>query len=133
MKLSLTAKRRIRKLITFMRSLPKSANKHFNMASFFSHTGAGHCHVAKGEAINRKAVMGCGTSACAAGWAATIPEFKRAGFIYEHGSGFSIAPAKFFDIDWKTDDALFYNFDVNTPKEWARHAELVLRRASRSS
>ncbi len=72
----------------------------------------------------------CGTTACAAGWACTIPSFKRAGLKrnsfgipqYKDCGGPFASLSEFFDIPY--DDAL-YLFDLHkgheTPKQVARN------------
>ena len=69
MKLRKKAKQRLGTLIRFMRRLPKDANKHFDMASWFSYDGN---HELKAKEVTREVLTYCGTSACALGW----------GFIY---------------------------------------------------
>lgn len=63
--------------------------------------------------------LSCGTSACAMGWATTIPEFKQLGLHLERlspsGQGFIVfgefkhfeAAAKFMDITYKESEYLF--------------------------
>lgn len=67
----------------------------------------------------------CGFKACAAGWAATIPEFAEAGFVIEYSTkGLSCGPRfnqyegfaavqSFFGIDSSAADYLFGSYDPN--------------------
>ena len=70
----------------------------------------------------------CGTTACACGWATTIPEFKKAGlkltgtagvfwlhFGERDGMGAAMA---FFGLEGRDVDKLFYN-ELKTPKSEA--------------
>lgn len=139
MALSKLAVKRIEKLIEFMDSLPRSANKHFDMGSFFHHKGAGHEHQF-GDFISRKDLSQCGTSACALGWAATMPAFKRIGLRISpvgavslkgsEGSVYSTIFGAFDFTDPELADNLFGGHGrIKTPKQWARHAKKELRRA----
>jgi hypothetical protein len=62
-------KKRLLTLAKFLRTVPK---KRFYMGTWATD---GFCGKANEPAHNE-----CGTAACAAGWACTIPSFKRAGF-----------------------------------------------------
>jgi hypothetical protein len=80
MMLTKKAKTRLLKLAEFMERLPKEDREHFNMGVWFMHAGAGHGHgVSPGQVVGKKEITKCGTSACALGWATTIPAFRRAG------------------------------------------------------
>jgi hypothetical protein len=133
--LSKIAKTRLNTLIRFMASLPKSAEKNFNMGSWYIHRPRrGHKHVhalGKDGTILLKTLRGCGTTACAAGWAAAIPEFRKAGFTYTPREGFSMDRCEFFGITLKQEDELFYAFNVYTPREWASMAREKLKKWSR--
>ena len=125
MKLSKKAKQRLGTLIRFMRRLPKDANKHFDMESWFSYGGE---HELKAKEVTRKVLTYCGASACALGWACTIPSFQKAGLrmpinkIEEPWS----KSEEFFDVPISV---VFYLFmmDAETPKQWASKAEQYLR------
>lgn len=120
--------RRLTVLRNFMRSMPKSAQKHFYMGAWFRHTAPDdHDHVPRDKPITRKALEGCGTSACAAGWAATIPTFNRAGFRFSRLDGFTIEPEAFFGLRYRYADMLFYSTSIRTPKGWAKQADKVLK------
>lgn len=132
MSLSKLAIRRITVLRDFMRRLPKSAEQHFAMHAWFRHTGD-HDHGPRDKPISREILTGCGTTACAAGWAATIPAFRKAGFEFSPSDGFSIEPEKFFDLStsdrgYDVNDELFYSYNIKTPKAWAAMATKVLKR-----
>src|SRR5688572_29906761 len=101
MALSKLAVRRLTKLADYMEKLPKSAAKHFDMGAWFSHRGD-HDH-AIGRWVERDTLNYCGTTACALGWAATVPAFRRAGLVVEamqlasnHNENVA---CEFFDID----------------------------------
>lgn len=135
-KLTATSKRRIATLIKFMRSLPKSAYKHFNMSGWVFGAGRDNAY------LTQEKLHTCNTSACAAGWGATISAFNRAGFRYNTAKGFSIDPAYFFGVKDKfirtargltdMERVLFMN-DAKTPKEWARMAESAVKRYERQT
>lgn len=105
--LSKLAVKRLTTLANFMDSIPRKKWKFFDM----EHT----------------TFDGCGTAACAAGWAELVPSFKRAGYTY-HTS------ARFFDIkefgrgsEWSQ---LFFSGDAfacRTPKQWAKHCRKFIR------
>lgn len=124
MKLSPVSKRRIATLIAFMRALPKSANKHFYMGSWVRGIPYGD------TPITAKVFHGCGTSACAAGWGATIVALKKQGFKYARNGGFTIQPESFFGVSGGGCDDLaqtmFYS-DARTPKQWAREVERAVK------
>lgn len=122
MKLEPKAKRRLTTLIKFMRSLPASANKHFKMDSW----AAGIYD--KSGPLTAETLKECGTSACAAGWAATIPSFRRAGYSLNASTGrFSKSPSEFFDVRGTLFEELFLMNDAKTPKQWARYAERAIK------
>lgn len=136
LRLTKKAIRRITILRNFMRRLPKSANDHFAMSHFF-HPSRPITLVDK-KPITRKALQECGTSACAAGWAAVVPAFRRAGYTYSPVNGFSIEPEVFFDLRGARNDGgsgnyantmLFYHDGVHTPKQWAKRATALLKQA----
>jgi hypothetical protein len=91
MALSKLAVKRLTTLATFMEKLPASANKHFKMRQWFLHTGD-HEHDI-GFEVERKDMNHCGTVACALGWAATVPSFRKAGLKLHQtgGSGYVVA------------------------------------------
>lgn len=137
-------KRRLEKLIEFMESLPKSANEHFSMRAWFQHNGPDDEHgfdVGEVE-IKAKHLTMCGTSACALGWAATMPYFRRLGLkaVYgEWGSELRFDGAllssdstdPLFNLSSEESEALFGSFvDVATPKQWAMCARKIVREIS---
>lgn len=135
--LSQKAERRLTKLIEYMESLPREARAHFDMGYWFRHHGDNHYHDLYGKSeLTRRDLNLCGTSACALGWAATIPSFRRDGlrltptgvyFGNEWCEG-AEAAVVFFDI---TDDMAYDLFGGanrdKTPKQWAKRARKVLR------
>lgn len=135
MSLSKKATRRLKTLITYMRSLPKAADKHFNMRWWVLHDGDSDGVAQQhglGVGVTKQKLLSCGTAACAAGWAATIPQFKRAGFKMEaDGNGRlapAIAPSDFFDLSCNQEDELFSGRSVDeTPKAWAKRAQSLMR------
>jgi hypothetical protein len=140
MALSKLAMRRLTTLIKFMKSLPASANKHFDMGTYIRHTGT-HEHFGKNLILSQKDLHTCGTSACALGWAATIPSFKKAGLCLVAGYGVDLmskglrlesysedAGCKFFDLNpYEANDLFGARTDLKTPKQWARHAEKLVK------
>lgn len=131
MALSKTAKSRLMTLIKFMASLPKSAEEHFSMGHYYHHDGHHQSVAASDGTITQRTLKDCGTSACAAGWAATIPAFKKAGFRLELDGGFTKEPQDFFDINCFQESALFFNFSVKTPKAWAAMARAKVKEWSK--
>jgi hypothetical protein len=127
--------KRLLKLIAYMDALPKSAEPHFNMRSCWArHQGP---HPMTGP-LTKKSIMDCGTTACALGWAATIPEFRRAGLRMEwyevYGSYEarfdSDKAAQFFGLDGNQFWSLFNDNNMRTdttPKNWAKRAREQLR------
>lgn len=90
-----TGKRRLLKLADFLEKLPKL--KGFDMGSFGTEISDGQ--------------PACGTSSCAAGWAASIPSFRRAGYHLRGGSKESwVTPAFKMSTGF---DALCLFFDIN--------------------
>lgn len=143
MALSDTAKRRLTKLIEFMETLPASANKHFNMRYVVGHNqkdGPGTEHKFDPMTISKKDLHTCGTTACALGWAATMPYFKRAGLrVILMNGGTAVDEPEVFDLDSVTNSdgkdpwiELFggHNND-KTPKAWAKRAKKLLREWSK--
>lgn len=138
--LSKQAERRLTKLVNFMASLPRSANQHFDMSSWFvvmEHEPDEH-GLHTGRAVTSRDLSLCGTSACALGWAATMPSFKRAGLSMDSvmatpnfkGRHYGLEAAKaFFDIDLLQAHNLFAGVNKDrTPKQWARRARKLIRR-----
>lgn len=137
MALSRKSKGRLTKLIEFMRSRPKSAEKHFSMGRWFVHDGEHSLHV---RYVTREALQDCGTTACALGWAATVPSFRRAGLrvpaISCGPEPIAIAET-FFDLDNDRTHALFNpglmgNEVPKTPKQWARMARSLMKEWSKA-
>lgn len=110
--LSALAVRRLTKLADYMHGLPKSAEKHFDM-----------CVVGPTGRVTKKMLLSCNTSACAMGWAATIPSFRKAGWT----DGWIMSEERFFDIDYTSARHLFYTADLKTPKEWAAHCRKFIK------
>lgn len=84
--LSMLARKRLATLINYMRTLPASADRHFDMSTWFNRNlnslkrGAPQMIKIPEDGLVKDAVLNiCGTSACALGWATTIPAFSRAG------------------------------------------------------
>jgi hypothetical protein len=137
MALSKVAVRRLTKLADFMEKLPASANKHFHMGSYVDHNGEGHKH--KIPTTPKPAdLLSCGTTACAAGWAACVPAFKKAGYrmrTTKYGSypcfkrdAETSALSSFFDLDEYDVLTLFGGMnDDRTPKQWAKRCRQYIR------
>ena len=133
MTLSRKAKGRITKLIKFMRSLPKSANRHFDMGYWFRHNGD---HELEAHHVTASMLRDCGTTACVLGWACTIPSFRRKGLkmpvgLRSHQEILRMG-SEFFGLNYEQTKALFgFGEDgkssgtssATTPKQWARTAK----------
>ena len=127
MSLSKLAVYRLTKLANYMQALPKSADKHFDMNAWFWHNDK-HDHGFKsGQPITRHDLTLCGTTACAMGWAATIPAFNQAGLKVDQWGSLSILPGRFFDITDFEAHRLFFDFGIKTPKEWARRCHQFIK------
>lgn len=135
MALSRTAKTRLTKLIEFMEKLPPAADQHFHMDAYVAH-GGDHTHKVP-RIPTQKDLLTCGTTACAAGWAASVPSFQKAGFrlgITRDWGSPRIVPrfrrfrdgtalCKFFAItNWQMFELFSAGLRVKTPKEWADRA-----------
>jgi hypothetical protein len=94
-------KKRLRILAKFLRNVNR---KHFNLETW--------CTV-NGGTIEDGAIkdLGCGTTACAVGWAASIPSFRRDGFRLIALPVFGLARPTFDEHYDEAASALF--FDLN--------------------
>lgn len=133
MKISKTGLRRLHKLADYMDSLPKSANKHFSMRNFFIHANEEHEHEIP-SAPKVKDLHTCGTTACALGWAMTVPAFRRAGLELEGDEVFNSHEVFCLPDYWSDEgddlwEAFFGagNKDA-TPKAWAKRARRLLKK-----
>jgi hypothetical protein len=101
-------KKRLRILAKFLRNVDR---KHFHLKSW--------CEI-DGGTLQDGAIktVGCGTTACAVGWAASIPSFRRDGFHlvrnifggatpYFKGQGSHFAPIDFFGLSLSESHSLF--------------------------
>ena len=140
MVLSAKSKRRLTKLIEFMEGLPASANKHFNMGTWFAHNGGDDHRFKIGKELPPDAIHECGTTACALGWAATMPAFRRIGLrvIWNDdvdGTELKLGKARdwnavqeLFDVDFFYATSLFeMRKSDTTPKKWAKRARRLMR------
>lgn len=128
------AKTRLLKLVEFMEALPKSANAHFDMATFVNHYGEHHHKFP--EKMRMKDLHTCGTTACALGWAATMPYFKRLGLYLNYSEEVQGDEIAVFDMDnceigvnggymW---GPLFGSHNKDkTPKQWAKRVRRLIR------
>lgn len=129
--------RRIKKLISFMENLPRSANRHFAMEYWYAHKG-GHEHKV-GTTITKDNIRHCGTTACALGWASIIPAFHKAGLKLEpltHSEENFQLGRDFFGLNDRQAMELFVTLTewggsapmtlVTTPKQWAKVAKSLL-------
>lgn len=136
--ISKTGFRRLYKLCDFMASLPKSANKHFHMRDFFEHKGADHQHSLPNEPTKQD-LHACGTTACALGWAVTVPAFRRAGLYVSANESF-IHEGKWYSVEGSCEafglpegdhewDKLFGSENKDkTPKAWAKRVRKLLKK-----
>lgn len=128
--LSKLAVRRLTKLANYMDKLPEEQAKRFDMFNWFGHYGE-HEVKSKSRAFIKR---DCGTKACAAGWACTMPEFKRAGLkidrddqpTYKKHHSWS-AVQKFFDLHEVHAESIFNASSIYTPKQWAKHCRKFIR------
>src|SRR6185436_3350004 len=128
--------KRLHKLFDFMESLPRSANNHFSMRGYIEHASIEHRH----ELSNKPTVRdlhACGTTACALGWATTVPALRRAGLTLDIDPVYGVdveGSYEVFGIDYEPGapidewDALFgpENED-KTPKAWAKRVRKLLK------
>lgn len=133
--LSALAKRRLTKLIVFMEKLPRKAAAHFDMTSWCDHKGDDHEHDGK-KVLTRKDLFNCGMTACAGGWAATMPYFQRLGLRLEPhelrikgylalGGGML---SETFAISYDQACELFgSDQEDKSPKQWAKRARKLLK------
>lgn len=138
--LSKLAVRRLTKLADYMEKLPKAAEKHFSMQAWFRHDGE-HPFLKDGESPQKKHYFDCGTSACALGWAATMPYFRKAGLKIFYGDaggdisfrGCSVfcddtATSGLFELDEHQSRMLFGpSGNIRTPKQWAKLCRRFVR------
>ncbi len=123
---------RILRLADFMEKLPK---ERFYFGSFAGDNWAG------------KPDLSCGTTACAIGWATTIPYFRRLGLYLQKDEWLNVAVVKganwssggLFGVSQDVLDLLFFPDDAfpddepgslprdATPKQWARHARKIVK------
>lgn len=123
--LSKLRQRRIAKLIEFMEVLPRSAERHFSMDHFLSHSHDGHSHSVPRSP--KDMIHSCGTTACTLGWAATMPYFQRLGLKFKKNGELAGLDVVVDRGSWRWNE-LFggYNEDV-TPKGWAKRARGLLK------
>jgi hypothetical protein len=146
MALSKLAKRRLATLVEYMSKL-KVAGGHFKMKHWVAHRGKAcdiDIHGLKDAArVEAKHLVECGMSACAVGWACTVPAFRKAGLMMSFDDCRYLRPmyrgeeqfdavTEFFDIDETRARRLFgpYRRGVNSPKEWAEDAKKVVAKWS---
>lgn len=150
MELSKTTKDRLLKLCALLESLPKEADQHFNMVDWFEHRGKRHKHgLDDGDMIERKHLTACGTSACALGWATTLPYFRDLGLRMTYskekggvisfdgmsgveGGVFPIAKAAFEMADEQQAVLFFRDIGASTPKQWAAQVRQIIKQWDRS-
>src|SRR6266850_4020976 len=125
MAISKQMKFRILKLCSFMESLPRAADKHFDMRTFWLDQSLGHDHPLPKKVTD--ILRSCGTTACALGWAATMPYFQKLGCRFNKNGylvGLSVVVVEESD-KWP---ALFGGRNEDkTPKQWARRARALVR------
>lgn len=144
MALSKQAKTRILKLVENMESLPKSAAEHFDMGAWFKHDGDHDLPINYGQAINRHVMEDCGTTACALGWAATMPYFNKLGLKVRYNGDIgevcfrSKVHVDYEDIEGSRKPlfgismsqwmALFAGTNADkTPKQWAKRVRKLVK------
>lgn len=121
-----TTARRLLKLCDHMESLPKGADKHFNMDTFIAHEGDHEHPLPK----RQRDLLTCGTTACALGWATTMPYFRKLGVKFDSW-GVVQGDDEVFTL---TDDqwsALFERHNKDkTPRAWAKRVRKLLKQWS---
>lgn len=139
-KLSALTVRRLTKLADHMAGLPRKAKFHFDMGTYFSHEGGSRLHpkAKDGRGLTTEDLFDCGTSACALGFAAALPEFRRAGLALVINNQANIcykryirdeAAMSFFHLTMKQTNYLFGPVSsVTTPKQWAIRCRSFLKR-----
>ena len=137
MALSKLAVKRLTKLADYMEKLPKSANKHFHMGTWFNHNSEEHDHKF-GENITLRDLHKCGTTACALGWACMIPAFHKAGLRLLASDNVSwVGHINAFDFFEPTPSDRLLEVAANlfggadkTPKQWAKRCRQFIRENS---
>lgn len=124
---------RLLKLCAFMESLPAEADQHFHMRTFIYHQGDHEHEIAVTPTVDQ--LLSCGTTACALGWATTIPEFQALGLRFSKGAAHVEGELKVFPgIEDEEDDEgrslwenLFEHYHRDaTPKEWATRVRKLI-------
>lgn len=125
MSISKKMKFRILKLCDFMERLPRAATRHFYMGSFLIDESEGHNHAPPETPSDL--LHSCKTTACALGWAATMPYFRKRGCRFQK-NGVLKGVSVVVPIGGKKWGPLFggWNFD-RTPKQWAKRARRLVR------
>lgn len=144
MNISKTGFKRLWRLVEHMRSLPASANKHFDMLDYINHAAKDHKHKIPLKPTV-KDLHACGTTACALGWAMTVPSLRRAGLKFRVEKGYFdpnlswyevVGSDEVFDIDIYEHEAEWeelFGADNRdkTPKQWAKRVSVILRKWQR--
>lgn len=143
-----TAKQRILKLCDYLEKLPPSAARHFDMVEWFGHKKK-HKHLRDGETVEQRHLSSCGTTACALGWASTMPYFRKLGLsmVYDssvnggavvrfgamqsaHGGVFDVI-REAFDLQGDEAQVFFRDLPADTPQQWAINARTWIRQQQR--
>lgn len=124
-------------LVKYMASLPPEYRARFDMAEFFRVTTRGLAVPAPGA---------CGTTACAAGYACTVPAFNDCGLYMRPRPRDKAVPAepcygsetgvsaimRFFSMNMDEFEEFFgIENDDDSPAEWAGRATQALRLAAK--
>ena len=138
MSLSKLTVRRLTKLADYLDSLPPKASNHFRMLHWFRHSGKDD-HPFNANGITKRDLNFCGTSACAIGWAGTLPYFRRAGLKVEPSGRTTVNGNSGILASWEVLDPFFgltrhqsaHLFGpytrIKTPKQWAARCRKFLR------
>jgi hypothetical protein len=133
---------RLRKLIELMETLPREADKHFGMEFWYDHKGKHKHGLLQGDVLKKDHLLRCGTKACAAGWASTMPYFRKLGLtsVWDGAEGADLAfdgvvpddaygsLAGLLEIDRRNAVILFGPEGMDeTPKQWAKRARNCIR------
>lgn len=146
MRLDPVAAANLLRLCDYMESLPPEAAQHFDMRSYVGHRTLGHSHSVPMLPAPQD-LMTCGTTACALGWAVTMPEFQAQGMHYfpiigvtgEHrvfpGLGADIEVDRDEDgIEVKTLWEILFDSDNHdaSPREWAARVRPLIHEWSQA-
>ena len=117
-------KRRLRVLIRAMAKRPPHAYRHFDMCSFLGHWGDDRHPVPQSTS---EFLHQCGTTACAMGFAATMPYFRKLGLRFKRDGRLNKPDVITGHQNYLWDE-LFGGSNIDkSPQAWAKRAKKVLK------